>query len=93
MEQNTIEAELVAMQPVCVGKTQNRSIVGTMVDFAKVLPYYLPASGWGMEDLKMAEDKLAETPSRCGRAQATIWPGRDSMILLRTRWLSAGGVH
>jgi hypothetical protein len=93
VKRNAIDAELAAMQPVCVGKTQDRSIVGTMVDFAKVLPYHLPAIGWDLEDLMLAEDKLAETPCRCGQAQATIWPGRDTMKLLETRWLSVDGMH
>ena len=52
-EKNAIDAELAAMQPVCVGKTRDRSVVGTMVDFDKVLPYYLPASDWDTEDLKL----------------------------------------
>jgi hypothetical protein len=56
-EKNAIDAELAAMQPVCVGKTRDRSVVGTMVEFAKVLPYYLPASGWDTEDLKQKARK------------------------------------
>jgi len=92
-DQTTVDAEVAAMQAVMVGKTQDRSVVGTMVDFAKVIPYYLPIGGWDMEYLEIAEDKLAETPCRCGRAQATIWPGRDSLRLLQTRWQPVGDVH
>jgi hypothetical protein len=90
---SAIDAELLAMQPVRVGKTQDRSIVGTMVDFAKALPYYLPADGWDENDLRTAEARLAETPCRCGRAQATIWPGRDTIMLLETRWLAVDAMH
>ena len=90
---NAIHAEIAAMQPVHVGKTQDRSVVGTMVDFARALPYYLLESGWDMEDLKLAEDRLAETPCRCGRAQATVWPVLETTMLLETRWLAVGGMH
>lgn len=92
-DKNSIDAELCAMQPVHVVKTQDRSVIGTMVDFAKALPYYLSVNAWDATDLRMAEDKLADTPCRCGRAQSTIWPGRESLTLLETRWLSVGGVH
>ena len=86
-DEKAIEAEVFTMQPVCIGKTRDRSIVGTMVDFAKVLPVYLPTTGWDTVDLRAAEDKLAEMPCRCSRAQSTVWPHRDTLTLLEARWL------
>ena len=34
------------MQPVTVGPTVDRSVVGIMVDFAKAVPYYLARDAW-----------------------------------------------
>ena len=81
-----IDAEIDAIRTIRVGRTRDRSVLGTMVDFAKVLPYYLPMDGWGEVDLMTAEEKLAETPCRCGRSQTVIWPHADTLRLLDERW-------
>ena len=82
-----LELELEAMHDVQVGPTQDRSVTGTMVDFAKALPYYLPYGNWGTVELRIAEDKLSETPCRCSKSfKETIWPLDVTGKLLKERW-------
>lgn len=89
-----VAAEEAAMQPVLVGRTQDRSVLGTMVDFAKALPYCLPSDGWEPQDLLDAQHLLARTPCRCGRAfEEVIWPGREALRLLEERWRSPATAH
>lgn len=42
----------------------DRSALGTMVNFAKGLPYYREARHWEESDLLRVEDRMAETPCR-----------------------------
>jgi hypothetical protein len=58
------KAESAAMNPVVIARTQDRSILGTMVDFAKMIPGYLPIGGWDQTTLPFVEARLAETPCR-----------------------------
>ena len=82
-----IEAETAAMTPVHVARTRDRSVLGTLVDFVKAIPYYLPVRGWDDTTLPFLEGRLAETPCRCGgRDDQVVWPGEDSMRLLWNRW-------
>lgn len=79
-----VKAEIEAMQSVRVGRTVNRSVVGTLVDFGRALPYYLPQAIWDDSDLRIAEDRFAKTPCRCSSQKArTIWPDREAVALLR----------
>lgn len=94
IDERWLEPELVAMSSVGVGRTRDRSVTGTMVDFAKTLPYYLPADGWGATDLLIAEDRFAETPCLCGRAgRNTIWPRRRAVRLLAEQSQSFRSLH
>lgn len=89
-----INLEAKAMATVRVGPTRDRSVTGTLVDFAKALPYYLPCDGWGDADLRRAEEKFAETPCRCGRSnRETVWPARKTVSLLTECWQVAGTIH
>ncbi|MDX1486615.1 MAG: hypothetical protein R3268_00335 [Acidiferrobacterales bacterium] len=82
-----IGSEIGATQPVCVGRTRDRSVIGTMVDFAKALPFYLPKDEWDDYDLLLAELKLAQTPCRCGPSfEEAIWPVEHAIRLLEERW-------
>ena len=76
------------MTVAVVGRTRDRSVIGQMVDFAKAIPYYLPTgAARNEEQLRVVEDQLAHTPCRCGRSDVeTIWPDRDSALLLAKRW-------
>src|SRR6266571_4365332 len=57
-----VEAEVMAMAPIAIAKTTDRSVLGVMVDFAKDIPYYLEIDGWDENTLPEVEAKLAETP-------------------------------
>jgi len=95
IEEHLIRAEVEAMNVALVGRTRDRSVMGQVVDFAKVLPYYIPI-GTANDDarLRLVEDKLARTPCLCGRSAAdTIWPDRDSARLLAERWSNPKTVH
>ncbi|MGQ0702280.1 MAG: DUF6933 domain-containing protein [Gemmatimonadales bacterium] len=86
-----IEAETAAMVPVLVARTRDRSVLGTLVDFAKTIPLYLPVRSWDKTTLPFLEGRLAETPCRCsGRDEDVIWPGRDALRLLWHRWQPVG---
>lgn len=83
-----VASEIEATAQVRVGKTIDRSVTGQLVDFAKVLPYYLPVGGWDDMTLRTAEDKLAETPCRSSRPFAeVIWPRQAAVRLLEVTWL------
>jgi len=89
-----IEFEARAMESVAVCRTRDRSVTGTLVDFAKALPYYLPCDGWDDGDLRLAEDRFAETPCRCARSiQQTVWPSRMTASLLSEHWQSPRNIH
>jgi hypothetical protein len=82
-----IEAETRAMHPVVVAPTEDRSVVGIAVDFAKSLPYYLGSEPWDDSTLQRVEDKLAETPCHASRAfERVVFPERKAPELLRVKW-------
>jgi hypothetical protein len=95
IDDRLIQAEVQAMGIAVVGRTRDRSVTGQMVDFAKAIPYYIPVGAASDNDvLRLAEDKLAHTPCRCGRSDAeVIWPDRDSARLLVERWSRPKTVH
>lgn len=79
------------MAPVRVAKTVDRSVLGTVVDFAKVLPYILPEGPWGARALEEAEDQFARTPCRITRSGGEVlWPGDRARACLETRWGDGG---
>jgi len=82
-----IEAEINVMDSVQVGSTTSRSVLGTMVDFAKSMPFYIARVGLEEPGLQYAEDRLAHTPCRCRQsAGAVIWPDRTAVELLTEKW-------
>lgn len=82
-----IDAERQAMRPVVVGPTIDRSVVGIMVDFAKGVPYYLPAGQWSDDSLTVVEDRLAETPCHAaGPHDRVVFPDRKAPQLLAAQW-------
>jgi hypothetical protein len=85
-----IDAGIAVMDPVIVAGTQDRSVLGSMVDFGKAIPVYLPIGGWDLTDLQVVEARLAETPCRVsGSFDATIFPVRATPDLLASRWHAA----
>jgi len=82
-----IEAEIRAMEPVLVGPTRDRSVLGTLVDFGKTVPVFLPMNGWDNRDLRLLEDRLAETPCRVmEHHDKTIFPVIEAPKLLAKYW-------
>ncbi|MEX2197432.1 MAG: hypothetical protein WD886_01370 [Burkholderiales bacterium] len=89
-----VACEVSATREVAVGKTEDRSVVGQMVDFAKALTFYLPETQWGPADLRHAEERFAETPCRCGGPDKdVIWPERTAIRLLKATWPSNSLEH
>ena len=63
--------------------------MGSMVDFAKAIPVYLPIGAWDEDTLRLVEARLAGTPCRVsGRGDATISPERAAPERLAIRWLA-----
>jgi hypothetical protein len=89
-----IASEVEATSLVRVGGTVDRSVTGQMVDFAKALSYYLPVDAWNETTLMAAEERLAETPCRAGRAdREVIWPRRTAIELLLAAWAASRTRH
>lgn len=81
------QSEIDAMDVVKVAPTIDRSVLGTMVDFAKVLPLMLSPDGWDGRDLREAEIRFAETPCRSsGPESDVLFPGRAAHQLLESKW-------
>ncbi len=84
-----IACERMAMLPVAVAPTVDRSVLGVMVDFAKTVPCYLEPGNWTERTLVMVEDRLAETPCRVGQGEKQVFsPERRASELLRAKWLA-----
>ena len=82
-----VQAEIASMQPVLVGPTADRSVVGIMVDFAKSIPYHLDPGAWDETTLPFVEAQLAETPCHAsGRSEDVVFPERKAPELLLARW-------
>lgn len=92
IDERVLGLETEALSDVVVARTENRSVLGQMVDFAKMLPFYLPESGWTETDLRVAEDRLAEVPCRAGgRFEDVIFPQETTVRLLESKWLRQPG--
>ena len=82
-----IEAEVRAMPPVTVAPTADRSVVGIMVDFAKMIPGYLPSLSWDESALSFVESRLGENPCHAARSfNQVIFPEQKATELLEARW-------
>ena len=85
-----IAAETAAMEPVAVARTKDRSVVGIMVDYANMIPSYLPVGGWDATTLPFVESQLAENPCHAsGPSEAVIFPRKAAPTLLSGRWHAA----
>jgi hypothetical protein len=86
VDERTIEGETLAMTPVAIGPTIERSVLGIMVDFAKGIPHYLGPVRWDEAALPAVEERLAETPCYAGRtSDRVIFPGKKAFELLSAR--------
>ena len=75
------------MEPVGVGPTVDRSVLGILVDFAKAVPFYLENEAWDEETLASVEPRLAETPCYATRRfEDVVFPWRRASELIHARW-------
>ena len=82
-----ISAEMAAMAPVIVGPTADRSVLGIMVDFGKVVPLCLEPGSWNESTLPFVEARLAETPCYAGRRlEDVVFPNTAAPALLAAQW-------
>jgi hypothetical protein len=82
-----VDAEVAAMTPVSVAKTVDRSVVGVLVDFAKMLPYSLDPGGWDAAALGVAQAALERNPCYAGRPfDQVIFPVKTTRQPLESRW-------
>jgi hypothetical protein len=80
-----VDAELQAMSSVQIAKTADRSVLGIMVDFAKMLPYALAAGFSDHAGLMEAEEFLWDNPCFAGSPDV-VFPRRRAPDLLSSRW-------
>jgi len=91
---SVVASEVEATGAVRVGKTLDRSVTGQLVDFAKAIPYYLPVEGWDATTLRVAEERLAETPCRSSRRfDEVIFPRETAIRLLESTWSASATGH
>lgn len=84
-----IRAEVEAMEPVAVGATVDRSVLGILVDFTRSVPFHLEAGHWDETTLETVEDRLAETPCYAsGPHERVIYPDRKAPEALMAKWLA-----
>lgn len=89
-----LRGEMGAMDIVRVGRTEDRSVIGQMVDFARAIPYYRPEHRWDDATLRLVEDRLSEIPCRSSRRYADVVFPRDTAVrLLTERWSILGSVN
>lgn len=94
VDASLIDAEMGAMHTVLVGRTQDRSVTGQMVDFSKAIPYYLPVNGWDTSTLRKTEERLGETPCRVNRRfEEVIFPQQTALRLLEEQWSAPRAKH
>lgn len=77
------------MASVTVGPTVDRSVLGTLVDFTKAIPYHLEPGQWDEATLRIVEERLAETPCHAARSfDRVIFPEKKAPDVLRAKWLA-----
>jgi hypothetical protein len=81
-----VDGEIRAMASVRVAPTEDRAVLGCLVDFVKTVPYHLDVGAWDLTTLPFVEARLAETPCHLGRT--LIWPARTAPELLTARWVT-----
>lgn len=82
-----IAAELRSMSPVVTAATSDRSVLGTLTDFAKAIPYYADAVTMEPKSLSGLEAWLAQTPCRSlSIGDRVVFPDRKALDVLRSKW-------
>jgi len=77
------------MTPVAIASTVDRSVLGIIVDFAKLVPYHLEPGHWNEDTLRLVEERLAETPCHAGRlSDRVVFPENKAPEILNAKWLA-----
>lgn len=87
IDEALISAEVAAMDEVHVAPTNDRSVVGTMVDFVHLIRWYEPPGGrWDRQALSSMEANLQKAPCRVTRPDSeTVFPVKRTRQLLARR--------
>jgi hypothetical protein len=79
--------EICAMDPVQIAPTCDRTVLGIMVEFSRIVPHYLREDGWDEDSLAQVEAKLAETPCRASRRlDEVVFPCLAAPKILAAHW-------
>ena len=82
-----IECEVGAMSPIRTAPTRDRSVVGIMVEFGRILTYQLSQHKWDEAELATLALNLAHTPCHASRPSGeAVWPDLVALELLKARW-------
>ena len=82
-----VRREIGVMEPVHLAPTQDRSVLGVMVEASRAVAFYLREGGWGEAELLAAEAQLAQTPCHASRPmEQVIFPELAAPELLAARW-------
>ncbi len=81
-----VDAELEAMTPLHVAPPSDRSVLGIMVDYAKMLPAFLEPGFSDHSGLMGAEELLWNNPCHAGKAaEFVVFPRKKTSELLLAR--------
>ena len=87
VRRKVLASELLAMGEVVVAKTNSRSVLGTMNDFAFLMPSYWEAGASQLQGLAAVEGRLAETPCLVSRKLSeSFYPVEKAEQLLTAKW-------
>jgi hypothetical protein len=82
-----IDAEIRAMQPVRIGPTIDRTVVGAMVNYCMLVEYRGDGGNYFDMELEAEESFLWQTPMLTSRGQrAAFFPEERVRELLEQRW-------
>lgn len=82
-----IEAEVAAMEPVAVAKTDDRSVLGILVDTSGAVPYHVGPDWMDETALHFGESRLQRTPwNVTQKGKEVVFPEDKTAELLRARW-------
>lgn len=84
-----IARETAVMADVILAPTIDRSVLGTTVEFGRLIPYHFPEDAWDESFLPHVESVLSRVPSRLrGSGEAYITPKDVAKRVLENRWSS-----
>jgi len=79
------DPEMAEMTSVQIAKTTDRSVLGIMVDYGKMLDHALRPGFSETADLQAAEEFLWDNPCYAGRPGRALFPRDETRLLLEAR--------